>query len=54
MCKNGKDFNQNSSEYVGLQSSFEFDRINSWSGFVNQALYLVHFTSNDKIEITIK
>ena len=54
ICKNGKDFNQNSSEYVGLQSSFEFDRINSWSGFVNQALYLVHFTSNDKIEITIK
>ena len=54
MCKNGKDFNQNSSEYVGLQSLFEFDRINSWSGFVNQALYLVHFTSNDKIEITIK
>lgn len=54
MCKNGKDFNQNSSEYVGLQSSFEFGRINSWSGFVNQALYLVHFTSNDKIEITIK
>ena len=54
MCKNGKDFNHNSSEYVGLQSSFEFDRINSWSGFVNQALYLVHFTSNDKIEITIK
>jgi LysM repeat protein len=54
MCKNGKDFNQNSSEYVGLQSSFEFDRINSWSRFVNQALYLVHFTSNDNIEITIK
>lgn len=54
ICKNGKDFNQNTSEYVGLQSSFEFDRINSWSGFVNQALYLVHFTSNDKIEITIK
>ncbi|MBE6309764.1 MAG: LysM peptidoglycan-binding domain-containing protein [Bacteroidales bacterium] len=53
LCENGKDFNQNSSEYVGLQSAFNFERINNWSGFVNQLLYVIHFTPNNK-EITIK
>ena len=54
LCKNGKDFNQNATEYVGLQSAFNFGRVNNWGGFVNQSLYLIHFDSYNNIEITTK
>ena len=39
ICLNGKDFNNNVDDYKGLQSSFMFERINNWSGFVNKYLW---------------
>lgn len=54
ICLNGKDFNNNVDDYKGLQSSFMFERINNWSGFVNKYLYFIHFTRDGKIETLVK
>lgn len=54
ICLNGKDFNNTIEDYKGLQSSFKFERINNWSGFINKYLYFVHFTPDGKIEIIVK
>lgn len=54
LCNNGKDFSRVNDDYRGLQSSFKFERINNWSGFVNKYVYFVHFTPDGKIETVVK
>ena len=50
---NGKDYNNNFN-YTGLQNSFDFDRVNNWSGFINKSVYFIHFTVFNTIETIIK
>ena len=54
LCWNGKDFNNIKQEYNGLQSSFSFERINNWSGFVNKSVYFVHCTPDGRIETIVR
>lgn len=54
LCKNGKDFNKSNIEYTGLQTNFDFERVSNWSGFVNKAVYFIHFMPTGKIDIKVR
>ena len=46
----GKDIGDPSlPTHKGIQTSFRFERVNNWSGYVNQAIDLVHFTTDHDI-----
>jgi LysM repeat protein len=32
-----------------IQTSFKFDRVNTWGGFINKKVFFVHFTKNHEI-----
>lgn len=46
IAKNGKNFSNYELNASGnaLQTDFEFERINNWSGFINKSFYFIHFT----------
>lgn len=51
MSKNNHPFESRSLEpYNGIQSSFNFQRISNWSGFINKELLFVRFTPHFTIE----
>lgn len=55
IAKNGKNFSNYDLTPSGnaLQTDFEFERINNWSGFINKSFYFIHFTpymTTDKIK----
>lgn len=35
--------------YKGIQTGFKFERVNNWGGYVNQAIDIVHFTTDHTI-----
>jgi LysM repeat protein len=41
--------NINNLEYSGIQTNFNFQRINNWGGFINTNLYFIEFNSNGTI-----
>ncbi len=52
IARNGKNFaNYDVNQYsASIQTDFRFERINNWSGFINKAFYLIHFSPNMTIE----
>ena len=40
--------------YKGIQTGFRFERDNNWSGYVNQAIDIVHFTTDHTIITEVK
>jgi len=40
--------------YKGIQTSFRFERDNNWSGYTNQAIEVVHFSTDHKITVEVK
>jgi len=40
--------------YKGIQTSFRFERDNNWSGYTNQAIEIVHFSTDHKITVEVK
>lgn len=54
LCERGNDFSTLNESYEGLQSAFEFERVNNWSGFVNKSLYFIHLTPFNTIESTVR
>ncbi|MCC8145587.1 MAG: LysM peptidoglycan-binding domain-containing protein [Bacteroidales bacterium] len=43
------DVNVNKLNYKGIQTDFQFERVNNWGGFINANLYLVEFKPDFKI-----
>lgn len=52
IAKNGKNFaNHDIKQYsVSIQTDFDFERINNWSGFINKSFYWIHFSPDMTIE----
>jgi hypothetical protein len=46
--KFGTNFEDNLSKinYNGIQTSFDFNRVNNWGGFINTHLFLVHYKTD--------
>ncbi|MDH8701288.1 LysM repeat protein [Dysgonomonadaceae bacterium PH5-43] len=44
------DVNINKMKYSGVQSDFNFERINNWGGFINTNLYIIEYTPSLTIE----
>ena len=40
--------------YKGIQNSFQWQRTNNWSGYTNQAVELVHFSTDHQITVHVK
>ena len=40
--------------YKGIQNSFQWQRTNNWSGYTNQAIELVHFSTDHQITVHVK
>ena len=40
--------------YKGIQNSFQWQRSNNWSGYTNQAVELVHFSTDHQITVHVK
>lgn len=40
------------SEYDGIQTNFDFERVNNWAGYINKSVRMVHLSPNK--EFTIK
>lgn len=40
--------------YKGIQNSFEWQRSNNWSGYTNQAIEFVHFSTDHQITVTVR
>ena len=40
--------------YKGIQNSFEWQRTNNWSGYTNQAIEFVHFSTDHQITVTVR
>lgn len=40
--------------YKGIQNSFRWERIDSWRGFTNQAIEIVHFSPDHQITVNVK
>lgn len=51
---NDNDFNKRNKSFSGLQSDFTFERTSNWSGFVNKALYFIHFAPNTSTKRSLK
>ncbi|MDH6304468.1 LysM repeat protein [Parabacteroides sp. PF5-5] len=47
--KYGLDFekNLNKIKYKGIQTQFDFERVNNWGGFINTNLFIVHYNKKD-------
>ncbi|GHV58478.1 peptidase M23 [Bacteroidia bacterium] len=41
--------NVNQFKYSGIQTDFNFERVNNWGGFINTNLYFINFNSNGTI-----
>lgn len=52
IARNGKNFANYDlkSNYNSIQTDFQFERINNWSGFINKSFYFVHLSPDMKIE----
>lgn len=52
IAKGGKNFaNYDMMPHIeSIQTDFNFERINNWSGFINKACYYIHFTPDLQIE----
>ncbi len=50
----GNDMNSVDSQYKGLQSALNFERISSWSGLVNKSIFIINFSNNNNTYTTIK
>lgn len=44
---------ESTAHYKGIQSNFEFKRVSNWSGLVNQAFEILHY-SEDGLNITVR
>ncbi len=51
--QNGNDFNIAACESEGIQTCLDFKRVSNWGGFVNTAVFLIHFSDDNSIEKTI-
>ena len=40
--------------YKGIQTSFRWERSNSWQGYTNQAIEVVHFSPDHQITVNVK
>ena len=40
--------------YKGIQTSFRWERGNNWRGFTNQAIEVVHFSTDHQITVHVK
>lgn len=47
---NGKAINPEADTYKGIQTGFKFNREDGWEGLINEAITLVHFSTDNKIE----
>ena len=51
--QNNKDFNTSAGCVEGIQTCIDFKRVSNWGGFVNTAIFLVHFSPDNSVERTI-
>lgn len=51
--QNNKDFNTSTDCVEGIQTCIDFKRVSNWGGFVNTAIFLVHFSPDNSVERTI-
>jgi LysM repeat protein len=54
IIQNDNDFNASQADYNGMQTDFKFKRLSNWSGFVNKAIYIVHYSPDFIIEKTVR
>lgn len=48
--RSGYTFHKEStSYYTGLQTNFNFERVNYWSGYINKNVCFIHFDSNNNV-----
>ena len=40
------------SAYKGLQTNFDFERVNNWAGYINHSVRIIHLTPKKEILIT--
>ena len=40
--------------YKGIQNSFRWERSNNWSGYTNQAIEVVHFSTDHQITVNVR
>ena len=40
--------------YEGVQTSFRWERGDNWRGFTNQAVNIVHFSTDHQITVKVK
>jgi len=50
----GKRIGESTTSYRGVQTSFRFERANNWSGYTNQAIDIVHFSTDHKITVNVQ
>ena len=36
--------------YTPLQTGFKFERVNTWGGFINRKVFLVHFSKDYELQ----
>lgn len=47
---NGQSITPEAATYKGIQTGFKFNREDGWEGLINEAITLVHFSTDNKIE----
>lgn len=53
LCTDGI-INEQTPLYKGIQTSFRWERGNNWSGYTNQAIEIVHFSTDHQITVHVK
>jgi hypothetical protein len=38
--------------YEGLQTGFNFHRVNNWGGFINTNIFIIHYNNSDDVTRT--
>ena len=54
MNERGNDFNTFKTEFKGLQSAIDLERISSWSGLINKSIFIINFNTDNNTYTIIK
>ena len=50
----GIEINNETPLHRGIQTSFKFERPNNWSGLINRAIEVVHFSTDHQITTLVQ
>ena len=54
LIMNGNKFPSSMERYEGIQNDWEMERVSNWGGYINKAVYFIHFDTTGAVKIIRK